>query len=440
MVPIRGVVAAALAVLLVSAGLLAQPQPAAQTPPTTVEPGQPAAGGGPTVEPPPAAEGTETTPPAEGNQTAPPPEAVAPNFDFEADAVPANWQATDAEARLAITHEAANVGGGKGALEATYSWGDRQGVVEVFAARNLAVPGGSVLSFRIRTSEPTSISFAVTEQDGSMYQGFLCQPAGAWSLVQARLPELQLMDNSQDEDGKLDVDQITEVSFQDLANLGGELERALGWKTGEQKMWLDDVTIDDRAVAGRVTAQDDTVVLDGFDTDAIFALPIRGAALEKAPGAPATIGTQSLRMGYRLGGGRYVGFVAGIETADLAGMKSLSLQLKSEAAARVVVVLEERDGSKYETALRPTGDNQWQKVDLPLELMQLSDDTTDENGQLDTDQLRVLIVVVDTFDADVNPQGDGAVYLDDVTAHLAAGTGPATAPGRVVPISFQVPG
>lgn len=422
----------AMIALPIGSASLAQAPPAGAAPPPTIEPGQPAVTPGPDG---PATEPTEpTAPPPEGPAEPLPPALAPPRFDFEAEPVPANWQAADAEAALAITHDPANVATGKGALEITYSWGERQGVMQVFAARNLAVPAGTVLSFRIKTSEQTSVSFAAREQDGSMYQGFLAQPPGVWSLVQAVLSELQLMDNSQDENGKLDVDQIEELSIQDLANLGGELERALGWKTGEQKLWLDDVMIDDRQIPGRVVTQNATVVLDGFDTDAIFALPVRGATLEKAPGAPGTIGNKSLRVAYRLGGGRYVGFVAGIETADLAGMQSLSLRLKSEAAARVVVVLEERDGSKYETALRPAGDNQWQEVSLPLELMMLADDTTDENGQLDVGQLRVLIIVVDTFDADVNAQGDGAVYLDDMAAHLGGAAGPATPPGAAVPI------
>ncbi len=236
----------------------------------------------------------------------------------------------------------------------------------------------------------------------------------------AKLAEMQLMDISDDENGQLDVDQITEIGIQDLANLGGELERALGWKVGEQKMWLDDVMIDDRRIDGRVAAEGDQIILDGFDTESMWALPIRAATLEKAAGAPGAIGGGALRVGYRLGGGRYVGFVMGIDTADLTGMNAVSLHIRSETAARVVVVLEERDGSKYETAIRPTGDNEWQEVDLPLDLMMLTDDTLDENNQLDLDQLRVLIVVVDTFDADVNDQGDGAVYVDDIAANLGA--------------------
>ena len=51
---------------------------------------------------------------------------------------------------------------------------------------------------------------------------------------------------------------------------------------------------------------------------------------------------------------------------------------------------------------------------IPLADFVLDDATTDENGQLDAAQVHRVIILVDTFDADVKANGTGTVALDDI--------------------------
>jgi len=355
---------------------------------------------------------------AEAEEAAPAEEL--PRFsrlDFESDELDPRWSAVDPEAVLSITREAANVATGRGALELAYS--PRQGVFEQISFSGLGVEQASVLSLKIKATSATSLSIGVEEQNGAMYQGLLRAAADKWVGVSVSLDELVLAENSQDDNGRLDPDQLRGFFLADLANLGGETGRALGLKEGEQRLWLDDLELDQNAkvtLRSRVEKLGDEwlLVVDGFEDGVAWVLPIREAGLAFVNGAPEAQGRRALEMTYTPKG-RWVGFVcAPPSRLDLSAGTEFHMWTKAELSARMVVVLEERDGSKYETAAKTEADGKWHSVRLPLAEFLMDDDTTDENGQLDVGQVYRLILLVDTFDADVTPAGTGSIAIDDI--------------------------
>jgi len=246
---------------------------------------------------------------------------VAPDFDFEG-GVPANWQVTVGEATMQIAQLPQNVAGGAGALECLYT------PFCIISAGNL-VPQPAARSIRLslKTAEPTNLVYGVREADGSTYQSFCCVPGGAWQQIALDLGELVLAQDSDDENGQLDVDQINEVQVGDLANLQGEVGEALGQKMGQQTLWLD----------------------------------------ERAP-----------------------------------------------QATSMVVVLEERDLTKYETRLELAGGEQWEELVFPIQNFILDDDSQDENGALDLPQLRVMILLCDMLTSGVDMLGKGSLAIDEI--------------------------
>jgi hypothetical protein len=338
--------------------------------------------------------------------------------DFEADEIDDRWSARDDQATLAITREPAHVASGRGALEFVYS--PRQGVFEQIGFGGLAVDGGDTLSVKVKATSPASVSLGIEEQNGAMYQGLLWIDAGKWVTVETRLDELILAETSTDDNGRPDADQIRGFFLADLANLPGETGRALGLKEGEQRLWLDDLEVSSKPKArsrSRVERLGDEwlLVVDGFEDDVPWVLPIREAGLKLVNGAPKAAGRRALEMTYSLGKGRWVGFVSAPPgRLDLAAGTEFHMWAKTALSARLVVVLEERDLSKYETAAKVDPDDKWHSIRIPLQDFLIDDDAPDENDQLDIGQVHRLIVLVDTFDADVTPAGTGAVALDDI--------------------------
>jgi hypothetical protein len=339
-------------------------------------------------------------------------------FDFESDALLPAWVAADGSATLSITRDPANVAVGGGAFEFAYN--ARPGVFQQISTAGLGAASANTLSLRLKASSPTSISLGVAEKGGAQYQGLLWIDGGKWVDVRVPLSDLVLAQNSFDDNGRLDADQIAGFFLADLSNLPGEMGQALGRKEGEQRIWLDDVAlIDEQRLRprGHVERLGDEwlLVLDDFESGVLWGLPVRRASPKLVGGAPKTVGQSALEISYTLGVGRWVGYVlAPPNRFDLSTAHQFRMVAKTDLNARLVVVLEERDGSKYDTAAKAPPDGKWHPVSIPFDAFALSDPADDENGQLDAVQIHRVIVLVDTFDADVRPGGFGSVVVDDV--------------------------
>lgn len=339
------------------------------------------------------------------------PDPVVPAFDFEGDELAPNWTAFGQDAEVAIGTGFGDARTGQGALVLTYMPGDGN-VPGVTVTPLVSQPDYTALRLSIRTSELSSIRFSLTEEDGSEYENYLAGPAGEWVTVAVALDEMMLSEQSEDENAALDPEQIVGMTIMDLCNLPGEVGRALGVKEGLQHMWLDDVMLSQAAALPRsIRGPDATVIVDSFEDPAILALPIGGAQMQTIP-APGV--GHAVQITYRLGGHRWAGLVRGVAHLDLAGATSFALNLMSEHRARLVAVLEERDGSKYETNIELDPEAGWTEVALPIEQFILDPTTDDENRQVDLDQLRVIILVVDTFNASVDETGRGRMLVDRV--------------------------
>ena len=115
-----------------------------------------------------------------------------------------------------------------------------------------------------------------------------------------------------------------------------------------------------------------------------------------------------------MAGYRGVGLGAGVGHLDLSGEADVRLTLKADNAARLTLVLEEWDGSKYSTRVKLDPAAGWHTVRLPFERFKLDDATEDENASLDLDQLRVIIPVVDAHRAEVDAHGRGSYSLSRI--------------------------
>ncbi len=345
---------------------------------------------------------------------------VLAQFSFEEDADVDAWRSHAADAKLTITRDPANVRVGTGALQLSYE--PAQEAYFIIETGVLDVAGAQSLCFCVKCSETTPLLYGVAEEDGSSYDGFLqCSP-NEWVDVRVNLADLQLREDSDDENEALDADQIRSLLFFDLSNLPGDVGRALGWKQGPQAMWLDNVVISADAAPSRSRIRDvgggqRQAVLDDFESGLAFGLAIGGAHLAIVREA----GGHFLRIRYGAVAEQWQGFVFGVGHVGLTGLQRVSLRAKATQTARLGVVLEERDGSKYEFMLDlQAGD--WQEYALPVTGFAPDPGTIDENEALDPDQLRVMILLVDTFDSDVGADGTAEVSVDDLTAVCGSAT------------------
>ncbi|MFQ6099541.1 MAG: hypothetical protein ACE5O2_17545 [Armatimonadota bacterium] len=338
-------------------------------------------------------------------------EAVA-TLDFEEAADLEAWNSTDPEAVLTIARDPANVRDGTGALQ--FSYFPREDAWFIVQTGQLAVAGARSLSFAVKTSEATPLLVGLGEADGSHYDAFIECPENEWVDVQLSVDDLLLRRGDDDENGRLDLDQVTQLSFMDCSNMPGEEGRALGWKRGQQYMWIDRVAFatDEAPSASeaRELAKGIEIILGTHTADWINALAVGGAKLRLVRDGDQT----ALRAEYGAGAQRWAGFVTGIGQLDLRGLDTVRMNIRAPENVKVHVLLEERDGSKYESVLQIDGKPGWQTVQCPIADFRLDDTSADENEQLDLGQLRVIIVVVDTFTSMVGGGGTGSIDVGEI--------------------------
>lgn len=364
------------------------------------EPEQP-----PADAPPAAAEGQPAQDLPAAEEPAEQVEPTPANFDFEAEELGPYWFTLAQDGNMKVTREAENVRDGTGALEFTYM--PTEGALALAGATPVKPEGQPrSLRFSVKTQELSSLLYGVNEPDGSSYQGYCYTPGGQWHDALIDLDELILSEDTTDENDKLDTDQINQIIIADLCNLPGEVGRALGVKRGVQRMWLDNLALAEQPAPKRSSrAADGAIIVDDFDGDLVVCLPIGAPQLELVPGSQA--GDQALKIGYRLGGHRWVGLVRAVGYLELAEASKFCFTLNAGQPARLVAVLEERDGSKYETYLELDPAQGWHEVVVPIAQFVLDPNTEDENAQVDVKQLRVVIFVADTFNASVDAEGLG---------------------------------
>lgn len=342
-------------------------------------------------------------------------EPLIADFDFEQDELPPAWTTSAAEGALAVTRERANVRSGKGALE--FSWEATEGRLAIVNVMPVTIEGRPrSLRLSVKLSGPSPVMYGVREADGSCYQGYLYSPGGVWHDVAVDLDELMLSEGSEDENGRLDVRQINGIMIADLSNLPGEAGQSLGVKSGRQQMWLDDVALSDALAPHRSSrGPDGEAIIDDFERQPLLALPIGNPTLTYTSG-PGDGDSSALRIEYDRESYRWAGFVAAVGYLDLTNHTAICLRLRAEQAAPLTVVLEERDGSKYDARHRLDPAQGWHILRLPFEKFKLDPQTTDENSKLDLDQLRVIIPVLDTKRAELDDTGLGAWELSRIWA------------------------
>ncbi len=304
----------------------------------------------------------------EATEAAQPP-AMTPlsMYDFEDNAQVGLWNTAVEGAVVQLATGAGNARRGQGALEFAYTPPD-EAYLEV---RGTVAPiaQAQTLTFSIKTTERTSLRFGVIEEDGSLYDCFLDLPGNKWTDVAIPLTDLQLGEEAQDENGRLDADQINVVYFADLANLPGELGDILGHKNGPQRMLLDDVGITAEPAKPRSTAtrteQGSIYLVDGFESNLIRFLPMGDVKLTLVPGAPNG-GAHALKMDYQLGERRWIGLVTGVQYLNLAGLKAVRFDANAANDTRLHVLLEEKDGSRYDAVKDIKQVDGWTQVELDV--------------------------------------------------------------------------
>jgi hypothetical protein len=331
--------------------------------------------------------------------------------DFEGDTV--EWSGLalgeggvnpDADSKFTITHEAASVKAGKGAL--SYAYDITPKTVRVLALqRPLDLTGMKSLNLWVKCSQATSVIVGLGDNSGASYQANAHCPAGAWQEIAVNLDELTVDEPAKDPNGKLDLDQVVSITLLDIA---GFIAMFLPDVKGSRTMMIDDILFSSKPVVSstgpaQVTRVVPVHLVDNFESSVIRWIPI-SLELAEPPKfalfeAPVTVdkdvpqggGKQSLKLSYPRKGKKIHGVMRTVDKVDLSKATTLDLAIKCSHDGIFFIAIEEKDGSRYNKKIDLLlGD--WKSFSWPLSEFTIADDSQDENGKLDPDQIKQITI------------------------------------------------
>jgi hypothetical protein len=315
------------------------------------------------------------------------------------------WQATGPAVAPGLAEDAPS-----------WSYTAAAGAPLVMTASEIDARGAQSLAFRLNSSGQLPIAVRIAEKDGSVYQLFVtCLPNQLCDVL-APLTDAQLEDGSSDENGALDADQVATVTLQTLANMPGEMADLFGTLAGPQTLAIAQAAFRSQAAPSRSRTEEGKIVADSFDEPALYVLPVGGAELAHVPGAqggqPSAV---RVRFPFAASGPRaWPGIVVPVGQLDLSAARSVRLRLRAPGPLRFHVLAEEQDGSRYEGQGELPEGGAWAARDLRLSEFKLDPTRQDQNGALDPDELRVVVVIADSFNVLLDDQGRSEFAVDDV--------------------------
>jgi hypothetical protein len=361
------------------------------------------------------------------NQPAAPQDAGAIEFGFDADAAP--WTALDDTAVLSVTHEADEIKAGTGALK--WQFTPAAGKMPALVAQTAPAPDAQSMAVWVRSSVACVLAVGLMEAGGARYVTAAYCPANDWQHLEVALKDFMLSDDTPDDDNQLDADQITGCMMIDLAAMliqepGAQQFVAL--TAAPRTILVDDLRISPQQVAPQHVVRDapgggKEVTLQTFDTGALFIIPlrnttVRGVQLQGGQGGAAM-------LSYDLSNAEVpiAGMLMPVQAGQLAGLARLRLVVASQQPITLAVTMEEKpdpgrglDKSNYMATRTLAGGGQWETIEFSRDDFRLSNDSSDENGQLDTDQVGMVAAIDASAMTGGAPTPANIVSIDEITA------------------------
>jgi hypothetical protein len=329
------------------------------------------------------------------------------------------WVAIGEGAMVGISRDPDSVHEGKASLQFSYPL-QRGGMVALGLINSPALAGMGKLSFWVKASESSALTLAVQERGGGLWLAIFHAPQDQWQKVELTTSDFfnGLDPNTaNDPNGKLDWGNLEFVGLGDFGQFlvaipDPTIAGIFGVQPGPRTLWIDDLSL---GAEEALPLRDNSVSIDDFRTPQVRWIPFasneatreeKDAAGKKVPG---------MSLSYTQGMGKWGGALRRVNSKDWGGATKLSLLAASDNAANIVLRLEEKGGGKYFVPLAVPGTGEPTRLDASLASFQAADDSRDDNGKLDLDQVQ-QIFVVDTAAFVPNAANAGnTLWLGDIS-------------------------
>lgn len=247
-------------------------------------------------------------------------------------------------------------------------------------------PVGS-LAFSVHAARPARVGLLASEADGSFYMALLFVPADRWQRIVLDTRDMSLVrDDSSDENGRLDPDQIAFLGMVDAGMFAGE---GADW-ISDMELRLDDVEIL-REPVRRKPLEDAAgqISLGSFAVSCLGWMPAGSSEYS------AELGDESEEPFLSLRPSHGAGFAGWFLMPRMFGVHepwlTLQFDVRCESATTLAVVLSEDTGGEWVQIAEALAPGEWTTICLRAAGFEPSQEKPDTaNGRLDTDRLATI--------------------------------------------------
>lgn len=345
--------------------------------------------------------------------------AGLPQWDFEAGVQ--GWASLDKQAELAPETAGGHVHEGAGSLRFSFpARGAAPG--ELPGALGVQLQGlteAKCLHLALQTSVAGPCAIALREADESNYMVFTYLTADEWHVLDLPLGEFRLDEHGQDENGRLDPEQVNGLL---IADPGVFLSQAVAsgkfpffyTRPSQRTLWLDEVEFmdgcPDRLTAPQVPG---SAMIEDCDGDTAYFMVFGGRDLKVSSCPDPAVRGNSLRLDYTLPASSLLAALCQTAAGALTGARGITFAVRSGAALPLLVLIEEDDRSRYQKLVE-VEPGRWQTPVITWADVTLADDSQDPDAGLQPETIR-SIGFVDASALIGQKETANTLWLDDLT-------------------------
>jgi hypothetical protein len=353
-----------------------------------------------------------------------------PRFGFETGTE--GWLLLDQQATLKISRDPGRVFAGEASLHFSFAPRlkdpaqpeDHPGALGVPLS---AVGGAQVVRLALYSQSAGPLVVILREQNEAVYTYMCYLQADRWHQLELPLADFIPGEDSRDDNGRLDADQIAGLGLLDVTAGLMDLAAQGGFPfyvtaVSRRELWVDEVEFLARPPRTMQPAQpaaegQRVVVLDDFEGEPARFGILGGRDLRlEAVDEPALAG-QALRLDYRLPAQTALTLIRFLPAGLLAGAQHLSLGVRSSTDISLIVAVEEEDKSRYSTVVDIKA-GEWQRVTVALADFVLEENSRDDEAGLQLESIRSLHLA-DATAMIAGKETATTLWLDDLTALVA---------------------
>ncbi|MFQ3610807.1 MAG: carbohydrate binding domain-containing protein [Fimbriimonadales bacterium] len=287
-----------------------------------------------------------------------------------------------ADGKVELTSNTPDVKSGKQALQYTYTAGS--GILNVLFRLE---PESWAEGFRfwVKTSRPTVLAFAITEESEERWQVAFWVGGNQWQQVNLALSDFERAEDSPSQNGKLDMQDAVAVGFVDVGAILFTIpETAIlfGEQKGTRMLWLDDFEFLSKAPAR--TQRPDMV--DDFQRDYLSWIATQGVQIRKEGNA--------MRVEYDSPIPGIFAVLKPLTIGSLKNTRGVQVNLSVRNSTLLALVVEEEDGERWQATREIGGDEKVENWQALWSSFTITDDTKGKgDGKFDPAKVKLLSLI-----------------------------------------------